>query len=70
MDDLDMYSAPPALPEGPSTAGPPESLRATVRINPEEFFHSQYNYDFTNIKVSSALYDLLKINISAAEFIQ
>lgn len=50
VDDLDMYSAPPALPEGPSTAGEPESIRTTVKVNPEEFFHPQYNYDFTNIK--------------------
>lgn len=46
-DDLDMYSSPPALTEGP---GP--SLETTVKINPEDFFHSRYNYDFTNIKVS------------------
>lgn len=49
-DDVDLYSAPLALTEGP---GPQESLRATVRINPEDFFHPQYDYDFTNIKVSS-----------------
>lgn len=44
-DDMDMYSSPPAL-----TAGPEESLRATVKINLEDFFHTQYNYDFTKIK--------------------
>ncbi|KAM9340703.1 uncharacterized protein ABDE67_016447 [Symphorus nematophorus] len=49
-DDEDMYSAPPALAEGPSTAGLQESLRTTVKINPQDFFHPQYDYDFTNIK--------------------
>ncbi|XP_071357338.1 uncharacterized protein [Trachinotus anak] len=46
-DDADLYSAPPALTEGP---GPGESLRATVKINPQDFFHREYDYDFTNIK--------------------
>lgn len=49
-DDLDLYSSPPALTEGPSTAGPEESLRTTVKINPQDFFHPQYDYDFTNKK--------------------
>lgn len=47
-DDLDLYSAPPALTEGPSRPEP--SVRTTVKINPQDFFHPKYNYDFTNIK--------------------
>ncbi|XP_042361853.1 uncharacterized protein LOC121957378 [Plectropomus leopardus] len=50
VDDLDLYSSPPALAEGPSTAGPQESLRTTLKINLQDFFHPQYNYDFTHIK--------------------
>ncbi|XP_068592989.1 uncharacterized protein [Cebidichthys violaceus] len=50
LDDQDMYSSPEALTEGPSTAGPEQSLRTTMRINPEDFFHPQYDYDFTNVK--------------------
>ncbi|XP_070702773.1 uncharacterized protein [Pempheris klunzingeri] len=50
QDDQDMYSAPPALTEGASTAGPEQSLRTTMKINPKDFFHPQYDYDFTNIK--------------------
>ena len=46
LDDKDMYSSPPALTEGP------ETLVATVKINPGEFFHPAYDYDFTHIKVS------------------
>lgn len=41
----DMYSSPPAL------TAPSEGSRTTVKINPGDFFHPQYNYDFTNIKV-------------------
>lgn len=48
----DMYSSPPALAEGPTTSGPEGSLRTTVKINPEDFFDRQFDYDFTNIKVS------------------
>ncbi|XP_029918952.1 uncharacterized protein LOC115367385 [Myripristis murdjan] len=46
-DDVDLYGPPPAL-----TAGPAESAgaAATVKINPADFFHPQYDYDFTNIK--------------------
>lgn len=47
MDDLDMYSSPPALTEAPS------HLITTVKINPQDFFHPQYNYDFSKIKVRS-----------------
>uniref|UniRef100_A0AB39ACA0 ADP-ribosyl transferase 19-1 n=1 Tax=Miichthys miiuy TaxID=240162 RepID=A0AB39ACA0_MIIMI len=50
IEDQDMYSSPLALAEGPSTAGPPESLRPNVKINPQDFFHPQYDYDFTHIK--------------------
>lgn len=53
MDDL--YSSPLALTEGPTTAGPEESLRTTVKINPKDFFNPQYDYDFTGIKVSLKL---------------
>lgn len=44
LDDQDMYSSPPAL-----TAAPTH-LRTTVKINPQDFFHRQHDYDFTNIK--------------------
>lgn len=50
VDEQDMYSSPPALKEGPSTAGPEESRRPSVKINPQDFFHPQYDYDFTNVK--------------------
>lgn len=52
QDDDDLYSSPPALPEGLSTAGPKEESRATVKINPNDFFNRSYDYDFTKIKVS------------------
>ncbi|XP_058475516.1 uncharacterized protein LOC131447633 [Solea solea] len=45
--DLDLYSPPPALCESP---GPQESLHKTVKINFKEFFHPNYDYDFTNIR--------------------
>ncbi|KAM6974992.1 uncharacterized protein LKV04_016462 [Tautogolabrus adspersus] len=50
VDEGDLYSSPLSLSEGPSTAGPPESMRTTMKINPQDFFHPQFNYDFTNIK--------------------
>lgn len=52
LDSADLYSAPLPLAEGPSTAGPgpDQSLRPTVKINPEDFFHPQYDYDFTNVQ--------------------
>ncbi|XP_031158120.1 uncharacterized protein LOC116051698 [Sander lucioperca] len=53
VDEEELYSSPPALAEGPSTAGPQSSLRTTVKINPQDFFHPQYDYDFTNIKDGS-----------------
>ncbi|KAK2920615.1 uncharacterized protein [Channa argus] len=48
LDDQDLYSAPPAL-----TEGPPQSVRTTVKINPDDFFDPRYNYDFTHIKDST-----------------
>ncbi|XP_015259959.1 PREDICTED: uncharacterized protein LOC107104476 [Cyprinodon variegatus] len=45
MENQDMYSSPPAL-----TGEPVVSLRPTVRVNPQDFFHPQFDYDFTNIK--------------------
>ncbi|KAI3358243.1 hypothetical protein L3Q82_003236 [Scortum barcoo] len=44
IEDQDLYSSPPAL------TGPEESLKTTVKINTGDFFHTQYDYDFTNIK--------------------
>ncbi|XP_073319259.1 uncharacterized protein [Pagrus major] len=49
-DEQDLYSSPQALTEGP---GPEPSPRTTVKINLQDFFHPQYNYDFTNIKDGS-----------------
>lgn len=46
-DGEDMYNAPSMLTEGPH-----ESLKQTVMINPQDFFHPQYDYDFTTIKVN------------------
>lgn len=46
LDEADMYSSPPAL------EAPPERSQLTVEINTENFFHPQYDYDFTNVKVS------------------
>lgn len=48
LDEQDLYSSPLMLQEGPSNPEP--SLRTTVKINPQDFFHPQYDYDFTNIK--------------------
>ncbi|XP_014862743.1 PREDICTED: uncharacterized protein LOC106929980 [Poecilia mexicana] len=45
LENQDMYSAPPAL-----TYEPVTSLKPTVKINTQDFFHPQYDYDFTNIK--------------------
>ncbi|XP_070840659.1 uncharacterized protein [Chaetodon trifascialis] len=54
MEDQDLYSSPPALTEGPATAGP--DSRTTVKINLQDFFHPQYDYDFTNIKDGDATF--------------
>ncbi|XP_068431849.1 uncharacterized protein [Clinocottus analis] len=52
--DQDLYSSPCALTEGPSSSSSSSSSssgpRPTMRINPEDFFHPEYDYDFTNIK--------------------
>lgn len=45
MEDQDMYSAPLAL-----THEPVVSLKPTVKINTQDFFHPEFDYDFTNIK--------------------
>ncbi|XP_020511093.1 uncharacterized protein [Labrus bergylta] len=50
LEERDLYSSPLSLREGPSTAGPPENIQTTMKINPQDFFHPQFNYDFTNIK--------------------
>lgn len=52
--DQDLYSSPLPIAEGPSGAvgEEKEDKRTLVTINPEEFFHKSYNYDFTHIKVS------------------
>ncbi|XP_041822975.1 uncharacterized protein LOC121628127 [Melanotaenia boesemani] len=44
VETMDMYSSPPALPE------PEESYTTSVKINIQDFFDPQYDYDFTNIK--------------------
>lgn len=48
IEDQDLYSSPLPLTEGPS--GPQASLRTTVKINPGDLFHPEFDYDFTNIK--------------------
>ncbi|XP_055368776.1 uncharacterized protein LOC114866146 [Betta splendens] len=40
----DMYSSPPALTAAAAASGP------RVTINPADFFHAEYNYDFTRIQ--------------------
>lgn len=50
LDGKDMYSSPPALTEGPTTAGPDENHRTKVKVNPQDFFDPQYNFDFTKVK--------------------
>ncbi|CAG5888308.1 uncharacterized protein ACNS7B_013621 [Menidia menidia] len=45
LDDKDMYNSPPAL-----TGESAVNSKVTVKINLEDFFHPEYNYDFTNIK--------------------
>lgn len=47
VETEDLYSCPPALSEGCATS------RTTIKINLQDFFDRQYDYDFTNIKVSS-----------------
>ncbi|XP_030002503.1 uncharacterized protein LOC115427903 [Sphaeramia orbicularis] len=43
--DQDLYGPPPAL-----TEGAPPGPRTTVKINPQDFFHPSFDYDFTHIK--------------------
>ncbi|XP_034401582.1 uncharacterized protein LOC117739339 [Cyclopterus lumpus] len=50
LDTQDLYSSPGALTGGTPSAGPEDGSKATIRINPEDFFHPQYDYDFTSIK--------------------
>lgn len=47
QDDADMYSSPPALCQAPES-----SLKPIVKINLQKFFHREFDYDFTNVKVS------------------
>lgn len=56
LDSVDLYSSPLPLAEGPGTGGPEQSLRPTVKINPADFFHPQYDYDFTNVKDGNTTY--------------
>ncbi|XP_074543214.1 uncharacterized protein LOC141803180 [Halichoeres trimaculatus] len=50
QEDGDLYSSPMPLAEGPHNPEPSGSLRPTVKINPQDFFHPQYDYDFTHVK--------------------
>lgn len=50
QEDGDLYSSPMPLAEGPHNPEPAESPRTRVKINPKEFFHPQFDYDFTHIK--------------------
>ncbi|KAJ3609198.1 hypothetical protein NHX12_023722 [Muraenolepis orangiensis] len=45
-EEQDMYSSPGAIQESP----PGAETRPLVKINPDTFFDSRFNYDFTNIK--------------------
>ncbi|XP_026155728.1 uncharacterized protein LOC113126112 [Mastacembelus armatus] len=45
QDDGDLYGPPPAL-----TEGPPPSIKATMKINIQDFFDPMFDYDFTNIQ--------------------
>lgn len=52
-EDQDLYSSPLPIDQGPSgAAGEEKDTRAVVTIDPDDFFHRSYDYDFTNIKVS------------------
>ncbi|XP_028296736.1 uncharacterized protein LOC114458522 [Gouania willdenowi] len=46
LQDQDLYQTPPSLPEVVEEP----SLRTTIKINLEDFFHPNFNYDFTNVK--------------------
>lgn len=56
LDSVDLYSSPLPLAEGPGTGGAEPSLRPTVKINPADFFHPQYDYNFTNVKDGTTMY--------------
>ncbi|XP_069024787.1 uncharacterized protein [Embiotoca jacksoni] len=50
-EDEDMYSSPLAVTRGPAESPPPPPRPPpTVKVNPQDFFHPQYDYDFTNIR--------------------
>ncbi|XP_034559970.1 uncharacterized protein LOC117827513 [Notolabrus celidotus] len=48
--DEDLYSSPMTADRGRLHCRTTQSLRTKVKINPEDFFHPQFNYDFTNIR--------------------
>ncbi|XP_047200300.1 uncharacterized protein LOC124855050 [Hippoglossus stenolepis] len=52
-EDPELYSSPPALTDAP---GPQESLRASVKINLQEFFHPKFNYDFTSVQDGNTVF--------------
>lgn len=52
QEDGDLYSSPLPLTQGPHNPDQSESLKPKVKINPQEFFHPQYNYNFTHVQVS------------------
>ncbi|XP_004073957.1 uncharacterized protein LOC101155700 [Oryzias latipes] len=45
FDDRDLYSSPPALCQGPEA-----SLKPVVKINLQNFFHPEFDFDFTHVK--------------------
>lgn len=49
QEDGDLYSSPLPLAAGPHNPEPTET-RTKVKINPQHFFHPQFDYDFTHIK--------------------
>lgn len=49
---LSLVDTTPALAEGPSTASVEVISKTTVLINPQDFFHRLFDYDFTHIQVS------------------
>lgn len=58
FDDRDLYSSPPALCQGPEA-----SLKPVVKINLQNFFHPEFDFDFTHVKVSrrEVMYAFVKI---------
>ncbi|XP_029976121.1 uncharacterized protein LOC115409199 [Salarias fasciatus] len=52
-DEPDLYGPAPSLTAGPDPGpgpGPALADRKPVKLNPEDFFHPQYDYDFTRIQ--------------------